>query len=97
MIELGMNSTGKFAHIRDRHVTYCGEPATDAEVPAHPILCGRCKINALAEGAVTIEELAAVEARGSLGSIRAGVPMRGHAERSRGPLLRPRAEFREGV
>lgn len=97
MIKLGMSKTGKFAHIRDRHVTYCGEPATDAEVPDHPMICGRCKINALAEAAVTTEELASVEARGRQGSIRAGLSVRGYAERSHGPLLRSRDEFRGGV
>ena len=96
MIKLGMSKTGKFAHIRDRHVTYCGEPASEAEIPVHPNICPRCRTNALSQG-VSEEELAAVEHLRPRHSIHRDGLVGTHPERSHGPLLRRGRGIQEGV
>lgn len=61
MIKLIMDKDGVKAHIRDRHVTWCGTPGDDAiPEPSSPHVCQHCIRIILSDGDATSEEIAAI-------------------------------------
>ena len=58
MIELVMPESGMVAHIRDRHVTWCGLYAPgDRAVPSSPRVCPNCIKQIIADGGATDKEM----------------------------------------
>lgn len=66
MIGIIMTREGARAHLRDRHVTWCGCPGDDeALIRKGTMICPSCWRSALADGAYTEEQL--LEAQKLLG------------------------------